>query len=74
MEVSTAICLNKYERLIKKVHKIGAGIEPTSSDNRSGILPLNYPIFALALNKTTYRTFYLKRIYFKTSMKNRYVN
>ena len=40
--------LNKYERLAKKDHKIKVGIEPTSPDNRSDILPLNYPIFSLA--------------------------
>ena len=46
--VSTWICLHKYERLVKKDHKIRAGIEPTFSDNRSAVLPLNYPIFSLA--------------------------
>ena len=50
MNTTTWICLDKYERLVKKDHKIRAGIEPTSSDNRSDILPLNYPIFSLALN------------------------
>jgi hypothetical protein len=45
-DATTWIRLNKHERLVKKDHKIRAGIEPTSSDNRSAVLPLNYPIFS----------------------------
>ncbi len=45
---------DKHERLIKKVHKIRAGIEPTSSDNRSAILPLNYLIFTPVIKITAY--------------------
>ena len=48
MNATTWIYLNKYERLVKKDHKTSVGIEPTSSDNRSNILRLNYPIFSLA--------------------------
>ena len=46
MNVSTWICLYKYESLVKKDHKIRTGIEPASSENRSVVLPLNYPIFS----------------------------
>ena len=45
VDSSTLICLDKYERSVRKDHKTRAGIEPTSSDNRTAILPLNYPIF-----------------------------
>ena len=45
---------DKYVRLIKKVHEIRVGIEPTSSDNRSAVLPLNYLIFAPVIKITAY--------------------
>ncbi len=35
---------------LSKDHKIRTGIEPLSSDNRSAILPLNYPIFSLVFS------------------------
>ena len=45
MNETTWIGLNKYERLVKKYHKIEAGIEPTRSDNRSNILSIKLSDF-----------------------------
>ena len=38
---------------------IRTGIEPVSSDNRSAILPLNYPIFTSVTQVTTHQIFVL---------------
>jgi hypothetical protein len=35
-----------HEGLVKNDHKTGTGTELVSSDNRSIILPINYPIFS----------------------------
>ena len=46
-DVSTWVCLNQHERLIEKDHKTKAGIEPTSSKDRSNILPIHTIQFSL---------------------------
>ena len=42
MNATTEICLNKFERLVKKDHKIRVGIELTFCDTRSTFLPLTF--------------------------------
>jgi hypothetical protein len=46
---------------IEKDHKIRVGIEPTSSDNRSAVLPLNYPIFSPVIRMTAYSDINLRK-------------
>ena len=45
MNTSTWICLNKYERLAKKDHKSGAGLETVPSYNRSNTLVIKLSDF-----------------------------
>lgn len=45
---------DKHERLIQKEYEIRVGIGPTSSNNRSAILPLNYLVLSPAIKITAY--------------------